>query len=79
MSDSKTYRNDATTSRRSGADEGAQPRSKADGWEAYSSWLNRAQQKSGGRHSAITRNLNSWTNYKSWADKVRGSFDKNEK
>ncbi len=74
MSDSKTYRNDATHPR-----DGTPARGKAEGWEAYSSWLNRAQQKSGGRHSAITRNLNSWNNYKSWADKVRGSFDKNEK
>jgi hypothetical protein len=79
MSDSKIYRNDTNGQRRSGADESSAPRGKAEGWEAYSSWLNRAQQKGGGRHSAITRNLNSWNNYKNWADKVRGSFDKDEK
>ena len=77
MSDSKTYRNDVNGPRR-GADELA-PRGKAETLEAYTSWLNRAQQKGGGRHSATTRNLNSWSNYKNWADKVRGSFDKSEK
>jgi hypothetical protein len=76
MSDNKTYRNDVTSPRRNGADEVA-PRGKAETLEAYTSWLNRA--KGAGRHSAITRNLNSWSNYKNWADKVRGSFDKSEK
>ena len=76
MSDNKTYRNDVTSPRRNGADEVA-PRGKAETLEAYTSWLNRA--KGAGRHSAITRNLNSWSTYKNWADKVRGSFDKSEK
>ena len=76
MSDNKTYRNDVTSPRRNGADEVA-PRGKAETLEAYTSWLNRA--KGAGRHAAITRNLNSWSNYKNWADKVRGSFDKTEK
>lgn len=49
------------------------------GWEAYSKWLNRVQQNTtpgGGRHAAITRNLNSWNHYKTWADKVRNSWDR---
>lgn len=31
--------------------------------------------KTGGRHSAITTNLYNWHSYKTWADKVRGSWD----
>ena len=49
------------------------------GWEAYSNWLNRVQggtNAGGGRHAAITRNLNSWNHYKTWADKVRNSWDR---
>ncbi|HEU4531320.1 MAG TPA: hypothetical protein VFR59_09035 [Steroidobacteraceae bacterium] len=72
MSDSKTYKAEPATERRTG-DEGTAPR-KAEGWEAYSSWLNRIQ-KTGGRHAAITRNLYSWNNYKNWADKVRGNWE----
>jgi hypothetical protein len=26
------------------------------------------------RHAAITRNLYTWSNYKSWADKVRNDW-----
>jgi hypothetical protein len=73
MSDSKTFKVDATSPRRGAAEGSTEPRAKAEGWEAYSTWLNRSQ-KGGGRHSAITRNLNSWSNYKNWADKVRNSW-----
>lgn len=31
--------------------------------------------KPGGRHAAITNHLYSWHSYKSWADKVRGSWE----
>jgi len=31
--------------------------------------------KIGGRHAAITNDLYSWHSYKSWADKVRGSWN----
>jgi hypothetical protein len=41
-------------------------------------WLDRAQ-PSNPRHAAITRSLYSWSSYKSWTDKVRGSFDKEKK
>lgn len=75
MSDSKTYQAESATERRSSAEEGTAARAKADGWEAYSNWLNRIQ-KTGGRHAAITKNLYSWNNYKNWADKVRDSWEK---
>lgn len=42
-------------------------------------WVDRAQQPANLRHAAITRSLYSWSNYKSWTDKVRHSFDKEKK
>ena len=42
--------------------------------EAYARWLEHMQ-RSRSRHAAITRNLYTWSNYKSWADKVKGSFE----
>jgi hypothetical protein len=48
-------------------------------------WLDRAHpasvpasQPANSRHSAITRSLNSWSNYKSWTDKVRSTWDKDK-
>lgn len=54
-----------------------------DGWgEAFAPgrWIERAPVRARGqhptsRHSAITRTLYSYQSYKSWADKVRSSFD----
>ncbi len=40
------------------------------GAEAYARWLEHAQ-RSRTRHAAITRNLYTWSNYKSWAEKMR--------
>lgn len=31
--------------------------------------------KTGGRHGAITNNLYNWHSYKSWTDKIRGSWE----
>lgn len=42
--------------------------------DAYSNLLKRAG-KVGGRHAAITNSLYSWTSYKNWAEKMRGSWD----
>ncbi len=42
--------------------------------EAYARWLQHMQ-RTRGRHAAITRNLYTWSNYKTWADKVRTSWD----
>jgi hypothetical protein len=44
------------------------------GAEAYARWLEHMQ-RSRGRHAAITRNLYTWSNYKSWADKMRTAMD----
>jgi len=73
MSDSKVYRNDSERRDSESA------RGKGEGWEAYSSWLNRVQKNGTGRHAAITRNLYSWNNYKSWADKIRNSWEGEKK
>lgn len=43
-------------------------------------WLDRAQPvASNSRHAAITRSLHTWSNYKSWTDKVKSSWDKDTK
>jgi hypothetical protein len=44
------------------------------GAEAYARWLEHMR-RTRGRHAAITRNLYTWSNYKTWADKVRTSWD----
>ena len=44
------------------------------GTEEYGSWLDRMQ-RARTRHAAITRNLYTWTNYKSWADQVKGTWE----
>ena len=41
-------------------------------------WLDRAQPTSNSRHGAITRSLYSWSNYKSWSDKVRNTWEKDK-
>jgi hypothetical protein len=45
--------------------------------DAYVNLLKRSE-KVGGRHSAITNSLYSWHSYKSWAEKMRGSWDPKE-
>ena len=46
--------------------------------EPYPDWLDRMQ-RARARHAAITRNLNTWSNYKSWADRMRESWDEDER
>ncbi len=49
----------------------------ADAADPYSSWLDRMQ-RARARHAAITKNLYTWSNYKSWADKMRDSWEGDE-
>lgn len=56
-------------------DNGAAPA--ADSSEPSADWLDRMQ-RARARHSAITRNLNTWSSYKSWADRVRDTWDGEE-
>ena len=46
--------------------------------EPYPQWLDRMQ-RARARHAAITRNLNTWSSYKNWADRMRESFDDDER
>lgn len=46
-------------------------------------WLDRSPvtavpQPANPRHAAITRSLYSWTNYKSWTDKINKSWEKDK-
>lgn len=43
--------------------------------DAQRNWLDRSQ-PANPRHGAITRTLYNWNSYKSWTDRVKGSFDK---
>ena len=42
--------------------------------ELYADWVARVE-RGRGRQAAISRNLGSLSNYKNWAEKVRGSWD----
>lgn len=44
------------------------------GSELYADWMLRMQ-RGRGRQAAIAKNLYTWSNYKNWADKIRGSWD----
>jgi hypothetical protein len=46
----------------------------ANGQDPYGNWLERMQ-RARARHAAITRYLHTWSNYKSWAEQVKGSWD----
>ena len=54
----------------SAEDKAEHPTNAPSGAEAYARWLEHMQ-RTRTRHSAITRNLYTWSNYKNWADKVR--------
>jgi hypothetical protein len=42
--------------------------------ELYAEWS--ARMKRGrGRHAAVSRNLHTWSNYKTWSEKVRQNWD----
>lgn len=47
------------------------------GGDAYATWLDRMQ-RARARQAAITRNLYTWSNYKSWADQVRDSWQNSD-
>lgn len=72
MSSSNNGRSDSTTARTDVAP-AAKPSPPKDS-DAYASWLERMQ-RARARHAAITRNLYTWSNYKSWADRVKDTWD----
>ena len=69
MSSSNRSRDDVPAGHEPAAT-GANPPTGAD---AYANWLDRMQ-RARARQAAITRNLYTWSNYKSWADQVRDSW-----
>ncbi len=42
--------------------------------ELYAEWAARMQ-RGRGRHAAISKNLNSWSNFKNWSEKARQSWE----
>jgi hypothetical protein len=50
----------------------------ADPAEPFPDWMDRMQ-RARVRHAAITRNLNTWSSYKTWADRMRESWDDEER
>ena len=69
MSSSNRSRDDASV----GHEPPTQSGSPTGGADAYATWLDRMQ-RARARQAAITRNLYTWSNYKSWADQVRDSW-----
>jgi len=69
MSSSDRGRDDAPGAQRETTPAG----SPTGGGDAYASWLDRMQ-RARARQAAITRNLYTWSNYKSWADQVRDTW-----
>ncbi|HXZ54045.1 MAG TPA: hypothetical protein VEH03_01150 [Burkholderiales bacterium] len=70
MSSSNRSRDDVSADHEEPAAQGGSPTGGAD---AYATWLDRMQ-RARARQAAITRNLYTWSNYKSWADQVRDSW-----
>jgi len=69
MSSSDRGRGDALTGRQ---DPTAKSSSGADA-DPYANWLDRMQ-RARARHAAITKNLYTWSNYKSWTERVKDSW-----
>jgi hypothetical protein len=74
MSSSDRGRGDAPSSRHEPVAAGATPPGPADAADPYANWLDRMQ-RARARHAAITKNLYTWSNYKSWADKMRDNWE----
>jgi hypothetical protein len=70
MSSSNRRGDEASAPREPTSSQGNSPTGGAD---AYATWLDRMQ-RARARQAAITRNLYTWSNYKSWADQVRDSW-----
>ena len=46
--------------------------------EPFPDWMDRMQ-RARARHAAITRNLNTWSSYKTWADRMRETWEDEER
>ena len=78
MSSSDRGRSDAPGSRHEAVvPAGTTPPVAADAADPYANWLDRMQ-RARARHAAITKNLYTWSNYKSWADKMRDNWEEED-
>jgi hypothetical protein len=73
MSDSKIPNRLAAIDRSVAVGDIPTPKRAGDLTDGYAAWLSRV--KNSNRHAAITKNLYSWNNYKTWADKARSDWD----
>jgi hypothetical protein len=82
MTEQKHDELSATGTHRAWVGEGVQQRpavrAGTDRREPSRGWLERAT-PANPRHEAITRSLYSWSNYKSWTEKVRNDWKKDDK
>ncbi len=54
------------------------PASSGSAQDPYGNWIDRMQ-RARARHAAITKNLHTWSNYKSWAEQVKDSWEDDQK
>ena len=78
MSSSDRGRNDPPTARVDSPSSVGKPATPSKDSDAYATWLDRMQ-RARARHAAITKNLYTWSNYKNWADKMKDSWEDDEK
>ena len=75
MSSSDRTRGSPSTARTDTAAPAAAP---ANPQDPYGKWLDRMQ-RARARHAAITKNLHTWANYKSWAEQMKDSWEDDQK
>lgn len=82
MAEQKIDEFSATGAHRAWVGEGVQRpvvRAGAERRDGSRTWLEQRSMPANPRHAAITRSLYSWSNYKSWTEKVRSDWKKDEK
>ena len=77
MSSSDRGRGDAPGVQHQPVTAGGTTAGAAEGADAYPNWLDRMQ-RARARHAAITKNLYTWSNYKSWAEKMKDNWDEED-
>ena len=78
MSEHKGEELSATGKHRAWIRDAAAPRDPQRNWHDRAAAAHPASLPANPRHEAITRSLYSWSNYKSWTDKVRSNWDKDK-
>ena len=75
------YHHDTVRGNRGGkAPSNSQERGKEQqGWDAYRKWLSTVSAKSPGERTPIDHSIYSWKGYHSWADKIKQTWEPEEK